>query len=107
MGGAFPKVLEFPKIQQQMRTYMQENNVEEISPVQLKDLRAAIEPFNKYVGRLRSSPKSFDLHYVGDGVRLGEAEKVILWYHPEGASSYRVIYGDLRVEDAAPENLPK
>jgi len=107
LGGVFPKALEWPKIQQQMRTYMQENNVEEISPVQLKDLRAAIEPFNKYVGRLRSSPKSFDLHYIGDGVCLGEADTVILWYRPEGASSYRVIYGDLRVEDTAPEDLPK
>jgi len=107
LDGAFPKGLEFPKIQQQMRTYMQENNVDEISPVQLKDLRAAIEPFNKYVGRLRSSPESFDLHYVGDGICLGEADTVILWYRPEGASSYRVIYGDLRVEDAAPEDLPK
>ncbi len=107
MGGALPKALEWPKIQQQMRTYIQENNVEEISPVQLKDLRTAIEPFNKYVGRLRSSPKSFDLHYVGDGVRLGEAETVILWYRSEGASSYRVVYGDLRAEDVAPEDLPK
>ena len=106
LGGAFPKALEWPKIQQQMRNYIQENNLE-ISPVQLKDMRAAIGPFNKYVGRLRSSPKSFDLHYVGDGVRLGEAETVILWYRPEGTSSYRVVYGDLRVEDVAPENLPK
>jgi hypothetical protein len=70
-------------------------------------MRAAIGPFNKYVGRLRSSPKSFDLHYVGDGVRLGEAEKVILWYRPEGASNYRVLYGDLSVRDVAPENLPE
>ncbi|MHC4440477.1 MAG: hypothetical protein ACYS3S_24265, partial [Planctomycetota bacterium] len=106
LGGAFPKALEWPKVQQQMRAYVEENNVE-ISPVQLKDMRAAIGPFNKYVGRLRSSPKSFDLHYVGDGVRLGEAETVILWYRPEGTSSYRLVYGDLRVEDIAPEDLPK
>jgi outer membrane lipoprotein-sorting protein len=106
LGGAFPKALEWPKVQQQMRTYTQQNSLE-ISPVQLKDMRAAIGPFNKYVGRLRSSPKSFDLHYVGDGVHLGEAEKVILWYRPEGTSSYRVVYGDLRLEDVAPEDLPE
>ncbi|MHC4168652.1 MAG: hypothetical protein ACYSWQ_17005 [Planctomycetota bacterium] len=107
LGGTFPKSLGWPKIRQQMGAYAQKNNVEEMSPVLLKDLRASIEPFNKYVGRLRSSPESFDLHYVGDGVRLGEAEKVILWYRPEGASSYRVVYGDLRVEDVGPEDLPK
>ncbi|MHC4116209.1 MAG: hypothetical protein ACYSWO_01755 [Planctomycetota bacterium] len=106
MGGAFPKALEWPKIQQQMRTYTQESNLE-ISPVQLKEMRAAIGPLNEYVGRLRSSPESFDLHYVGDGVRLGEADTVVLWYRPEGTSGYRVVYGDLRVEDAAPEDIPK
>jgi hypothetical protein len=106
LGGTFPEALEWPKIQQQMRTYVEENNVE-ISPVQLKDMREAIGPFNKYVGRLLSSPKSFDLHYVGDGVRLGEAETVILWYRPEGTSFYRVVYGDLSVKDVTPENLPK
>lgn len=106
LGGAFPKALEWPKVQQQMRAYVEENNVE-ISPVQLKDMRAAIGPFNKYVGRLRSSPKSFDLQYVGNGIRLGEAEKVILWYRPEGTSNYHVVYGDLRVEEVSPEDLPK
>jgi hypothetical protein len=32
---------------------------------------------------------------------------VILWYRPEGTSSYRVVYGDLSVREVAPENLPK
>jgi len=60
----------------------------------------------KKVGRLRSSPKSFDLNYVGDGKHLGETEAVILWYRPEGSSTYRIIYGDLRAEQVAPEDLP-
>ena len=46
-------------------------------------------------------------HYVGAGVKLGDASKVIFWYQPEGSPTYRVIYGDLHVEDVKPENLPK
>ncbi|MHC4537974.1 MAG: anti-sigma factor family protein [Planctomycetota bacterium] len=46
-------------------------------------------------------------HYAGKGVKLGDAEKAIFWYLPEGAEKYRVIYGDLSVKDVAPENLPK
>jgi hypothetical protein len=106
LGGVFPEALGWPRIQQQMRTYVEENNVE-ISPVQLKDMREVIGPFNNYVGRLLSSPKSFDLHYMGEGIRLGEAETVILWYRPEGTSFYRVVYGDLTVMDVAPEDLPQ
>ena len=46
-------------------------------------------------------------HYAGAGVKLGDAEKAIVWYRPEGSETYRVIYGDLSVKDVAPENLPK
>ena len=46
-------------------------------------------------------------HYAGKGVKLGDADKAIFWYRPEGAETYRVIYGDLSVKDVAAENLPK
>jgi hypothetical protein len=45
--------------------------------------------------------------YAGKGVKLGDAEKVILWYQLPGSSAYRAIYGDLRVADVAEEDLPK
>ncbi len=48
-----------------------------------------------------------DQHYAGNGVKLGDADKAIFWYQPEGSETYRVIYGDLSVKDVAPENLPK
>ena len=46
-------------------------------------------------------------HYAGKGVKLGEADKAIFWYRPEGSESYRVIYGDLSVKEVSEENLPK
>jgi len=46
-------------------------------------------------------------YYRGQGVTLGEAGKPIFWYRPAGSKTYRVIYGDLHVTDAAPENLPE
>ncbi|MDD5063922.1 MAG: hypothetical protein PHQ35_04070 [Phycisphaerae bacterium] len=48
-----------------------------------------------------------DLHYAGGGVKLGDAEKAIFWYQPKGAETYRVIYGDLHVEDVKADQLPK
>jgi hypothetical protein len=48
-----------------------------------------------------------DWHYVGKGVKLGDAESEVCWYRPDGSETYRVIYGDLSVRDVAPENLPK
>ena len=46
-------------------------------------------------------------HYAGNGVKLGDADTAVFWYRPEGSETYRVIYGDLRVEDVSPENLPE
>jgi hypothetical protein len=45
--------------------------------------------------------------YAGNGVKLGEADKAIFWYQPEGSESWRVVNGDLSVRDVAPEDLPK
>lgn len=46
-------------------------------------------------------------HYAGKGVKLGDADKAIFWYRPDGAEAYRVIYGDLSVKEVSEENLPK
>ncbi|HUS71865.1 MAG TPA: hypothetical protein VMY06_02280 [Sedimentisphaerales bacterium] len=46
-------------------------------------------------------------HWNGVGVELGDAETPIFWYRPEDSETYRVIYGDLHVEDVAPEGLPE
>jgi outer membrane lipoprotein-sorting protein len=48
-----------------------------------------------------------DWHYVGNGVKLGDAESPVCWYRPDGSETYRVIYGDLSVKNVAPEDLPK
>jgi len=48
-----------------------------------------------------------DWHYAGKDVKFGDAKTPIFWYRPEGAETYRVIYGDLSVKDVAPENLPE
>jgi outer membrane lipoprotein-sorting protein len=46
-------------------------------------------------------------HYAGKGVKLGDAETPIFWYQPQDSNTWRVIYGDLSVKDAAPDNLPQ
>ena len=38
-------------------------------------------------------------HYAGKGVKFGAADTPVLWYRPAGSQTYRVIYGDLSVED--------
>ena len=48
-----------------------------------------------------------EAHYAGKGVKLGDAETPVFWYKSEGSETYKVIYGDLHVEDVAEEDLPE
>ncbi len=45
-------------------------------------------------------------HYAGAGVKLGDSDTPIFWYQPQDSQTWRVIYGDLHVEDVEEENLP-
>ncbi len=46
-------------------------------------------------------------YYAGKSVKLGDSNTPIFWYQPQDSETWRIIYGDLRIEDASPENLPK
>jgi outer membrane lipoprotein-sorting protein len=45
--------------------------------------------------------------YKADGVKLGDAGKVLCWYPKDGTTQYRAIYGDLHAADVAADQLPE
>ena len=45
--------------------------------------------------------------YAGQNVPFGDPAVPIFWYQPKGSATWRVIYADLHVVDAAPDKLPK
>jgi outer membrane lipoprotein-sorting protein len=45
--------------------------------------------------------------YKADGVKLGDADKVLFWYCKKGAEKYRAIFGDLHAEDVTADRLPE
>jgi len=53
-------------------------------------------------------------HYQGNGVELGDADKVVAWWHPKAGTTdseadpttARVLYGDLRIESLPVADLP-
>ena len=49
-------------------------------------------------------PESF--RYLGKGVRLGDKDRIVCWYQPKGATTYRAVYGDLTVKDVTADDLP-
>jgi hypothetical protein len=56
---------------------------------------------------MATQPLKGGFGYRSEGVKLGDAEKILFWYRPEGAAKYRVLYGDLHVADVTEEKLPE
>jgi outer membrane lipoprotein-sorting protein len=63
--------------------------------------------FGKGLGFLQILSHQGEWHYAGKGVTLGDAKTAVFWYRRGDAKTYRVIYGDLHVEDVELERMPK
>ena len=48
-----------------------------------------------------------EFKYLGNGVKVGEAEKVVCYFRKKGAERYGAIYGDLRVGELSAEEVAK
>jgi len=52
----------------------------------------------------QTSPDSF--YYVGSGVKVGEADRIVCWYKLRASKTYRAVYGDLSVKEVTEADLP-
>jgi outer membrane lipoprotein-sorting protein len=52
-------------------------------------------------------PDESNWRYAGENVQFGDPATPVFWYKPAGSKTYRVIYGDLTVNNVAPDNLPE
>ncbi len=51
-----------------------------------------------------TEPRSF--RYLGQGVKLGSGDRLVCFYKLKSTQTYRAVYGDLRVADVDPRDLP-
>jgi outer membrane lipoprotein-sorting protein len=45
--------------------------------------------------------------YLGDGVKLGEKDRIVFWYLDNKTGKYRAVYGDLSAREITAADLPK
>ncbi|MCU0916867.1 MAG: hypothetical protein MUC88_20255 [Planctomycetes bacterium] len=43
--------------------------------------------------------------YLGNGVKVGDPDRLVCWYKLKDTGTYRLVYGDLSVRNAALEDL--
>lgn len=109
MDGQLPSAFEMNVISEFMQYQQKKMKEQGIEPTEetVLALQDTIQEITRGGMFVQALPTESDWHYVGKDVEFGEAEKAIFWYRPEGSQTYRVIYGDLSIEDVEPDNLPQ
>lgn len=103
--GAFPEAIGIENAVKEMPTLVQkltqmQLSEEEKTQIGIKFARGML--FHQMLDN-----RGGDWHYAGAGVKLGDTQTAIFWYQPQDSAPYRIIYGDLSIKDAAPDDLPK
>jgi hypothetical protein len=102
--GQFPDGVALEDLMKRVPEMQAKEKEFKFSPEEEAEIGSKIQ---KHILFLRFFQGQGKWYYRGKGVKLGEADTPIFWYRPKDSATYRVIYGDLHVEDAARENLPE
>jgi outer membrane lipoprotein-sorting protein len=102
--GVFPKGLFSPSPKTHKHANTQASQTKPHTPenekAAMQEVMAKMQPMQKALMFQMKMMQGGEFVYAGQGVKLGDKAAPILWYKAKDAKAYRVIYGDLHVEDA-------
>jgi hypothetical protein len=99
-GGAFPKSLDDPAAFEQIVPKQDQK-----SAIPDSETLRIVQSVTRFMMATRSLKEKFG--YRSDGVKLGDADKILFWYRPDGAAGYRALFGDLHADDVTADKLPE
>ena len=99
-GGTFPRRLDDPEEFQKIIPKQ-----EKTSAIPDSETFRMIQSVTRFMMATRALKDGFG--YRSNGVKLGDADKILFWYRPDGATSFRALYGDLHGADVAEDKLPE
>ncbi len=99
-GGAFPKSLEDRAEYQKIMPKQPQ-----ASAIPDSETMRMIQAATRFMLATRQLKEKFG--YRPDGVKLGDADKILFWYRPDGGTQYRALFGDLHADDVPADNLPE
>jgi len=112
-GGAFPARLDAPTVVRLIMASRPAEDVtyvpEDVTPGFMDwgaEAEAAYRACRRGLAFIEKVSGNDSWRYTGGGVRLGDAAAVVCRWRPEGSTTYRVVTGELRVVDAAADDLP-
>jgi outer membrane lipoprotein-sorting protein len=102
--GVFPKGILAPSPKTRNHANTQASQTKPQTPedekAAMQETMAKMQPMQKAFMFQMKFMQGGEFVYAGEGIKLGDKATPILWYKAKDAKVYRVIYGDLHVEDA-------
>jgi outer membrane lipoprotein-sorting protein len=109
-NGSFPDALDLSSLLQNVyiKAYAKftPDGLKEPDAKKTQEYLRAPQKFQPGLTFVVSLPPQADAHYAGKGVSLGAADRPIFWYRPKDAKTYRVIFADLSIRQAAVPPTP-
>ncbi|MFC1763162.1 hypothetical protein ACFL6U_13925 [Planctomycetota bacterium] len=102
-GGTFPNKLSMQELLNMDTKFT--TAIEQLGSEQEQGLMRA--HFTKALMYLHVIDADGEWNYRGQGVAFGDSKTAVFWYRRGNAKTYRVIYGDLHVEDVPLDRLPQ
>ncbi len=99
-GGAFPKRLDDADEYEKLLPKQAER-----SKLPSGETLKVMHSYTRFVMAIRTLKAGFG--YRSDGVKLGDADKIVFWFRPEGAANFRAIFGDLHTGEVSEDKLPE
>jgi outer membrane lipoprotein-sorting protein len=101
--NAFPETLTpTPKIIQRLQEQQKDRQAEYQGLTEQEQAKKALETVGPLVRMMMFTQTAKDFRYVGGGVTLGDGDRIVCRYKPKAGARERIVYGDLRIEDASP-----
>ena len=102
MNNSFPEKLDLAIIKEHSEAIEQMLNEKGMSDIDKSLIVIKIMRALMFVDQL-----TVKWYYFGDNVKLDDSSTALFWYQPTNSTNYRVIYGDLHIENVSPGNLSK
>jgi outer membrane lipoprotein-sorting protein len=104
-GGVFPDAFDFSATGPLLADFAK-NNSGKPDAAWKEEAVQRIQPFSKGWAFAAALPAESNALYAGKEVKLGDASATVFWYKPVGATAYRVLHGDLTMQEQqdAPES---
>jgi hypothetical protein len=83
------------------RTQVEQALIDNVNKIRFREI---YQPPIKRFEEDQTTPGSF--HYVGSGVSVGQADRIVAWYKLRAGAKHRAVYGDLSVKEVTEADLP-